>query len=88
MFGPATDGGFWLFGLNKTARTKSPFGRVRWSGPHAMADVKANLSAEARVAELPTLIDLDEAGRLAQLDPRTSKSVRVKIGTCPDKFYV
>ncbi|NQY95584.1 MAG: DUF2064 domain-containing protein [Henriciella sp.] len=61
VFGPATDGGFWLFGQNKTARTKSPFGNVRWSGPHAMADVKANLSTAARVAELPTLIDIDEA---------------------------
>lgn len=61
VFGPATDGGFWLFGLNKTARTRSPFGNVRWSGPHAMADVRANLPAGSRVAELPTLIDLDEA---------------------------
>lgn len=62
VFGPASDGGFWLFGLNKTARTPSPFAPVRWSGPHAMADVRANLRNGARVAELPTLIDLDEAG--------------------------
>jgi len=61
VFGPASDGGFWLFGLNKSARTKSPFGNVRWSGPHALSDVKANLPIGARVAELPTLIDLDEA---------------------------
>ena len=61
VFGPASDGGFWLFGLNKTARTRSPFGPVRWSGPHAMADVRRNLPARARVAELPMLIDLDEA---------------------------
>lgn len=61
VFGPATDGGFWLFGLNKTARTRSPFAAVRWSGPHAMADVRANLPKSARVAELPRLIDIDEA---------------------------
>ena len=61
VFGPATDGGFWLFGLNKTARTRSPFEQVRWSGPHAMADVHGNLPKRARVAELPTLIDIDEA---------------------------
>lgn len=61
VFGPASDGGFWLFGLNKTARTRSPFEPVRWSGPHAMADVRGNLPKRARVAELPTLIDLDEA---------------------------
>lgn len=62
VFGPATDGGFWLFGMNKGPRTISPFGNgVRWSGPHAMADVRANLGAGARIAELPTLIDIDEA---------------------------
>lgn len=61
VFGPSTDGGFWLFGLNKRARTTSPFSPVRWSGPHAMDDVRANLPEAARVALLPTLIDIDEA---------------------------
>lgn len=63
VFGPASDGGFWLFGLTKTARTKSPFAPVRWSGPRAMADVRRNLGA-ARTALLPELIDLDEADDL------------------------
>lgn len=61
VFGPAPDGGFWLFGLNKTARTKSPFNKVRWSGPHAMEDVWANLPDTATVGILPQLIDIDEA---------------------------
>ena len=61
VFGPARDGGFWLFGLNKGPRTRSPFGKARWSGPHAMTDVWGNLPAAARVAVLPTLIDIDEA---------------------------
>ncbi len=61
VFGPSSDGGFWLFGLNKTKRTPSPFAPVRWSGPHAMADVRANLKTTAKVALLPTLIDIDEA---------------------------
>lgn len=61
VFGPASDGGFWLFGLSQRARSTSPFGNVRWSGPHAMADVKDNLPKGARVAELPVLIDIDEA---------------------------
>ena len=61
VFGPAQDGGFWLFGINKTARTKSPFYGVRWSGPHAMEDVWANLRTDATVAVLPQLIDIDEA---------------------------
>ncbi|MCR9194416.1 MAG: DUF2064 domain-containing protein [Hyphomonas sp.] len=61
VFGPASDGGFWLFGLSQRARATSPFGNVRWSGPHAMADVRANLPNDARVAELPVLIDIDDA---------------------------
>lgn len=61
VFGPARDGGFWLFGLNKSARTRSPFAPVRWSGPHAMADVRSNLGQDTRVATLRTLIDIDEA---------------------------
>ena len=61
VFGPARDGGFWLFGLNKGPRTRSPFGKVRWSGPHAMEDVWGNLPPHARVGLLPTLIDIDEA---------------------------
>ncbi|MEM1087350.1 MAG: TIGR04282 family arsenosugar biosynthesis glycosyltransferase [Pseudomonadota bacterium] len=61
IFGPATDGGFWLFGLNKTARMRSPFHDVRWSTQHALGDVRANLPADGRIAYLPTLIDIDEA---------------------------
>lgn len=65
VFGPAQDGGFWLFGLNKTARTRSPFSNVRWSGPHAMEDVWANLPEHASVAVLEQLIDIDDAKDLA-----------------------
>lgn len=61
VFGPAADGGFWLFGINKRTGTGSPFGNVRWSGPHAMADVRDNLPKHAAVALLPMLIDIDEA---------------------------
>lgn len=61
VFGPAEDGGFWLFGLNTSARTQSPFDHVRWSTPDAMADVQANLPSGSRIALLDTLIDLDDA---------------------------
>lgn len=60
VFGPAQDGGFWVFGINKSARTKSPFYDVRWSGPHAMEDVWANLPDTASVAVLPQLLDIDD----------------------------
>lgn len=62
VFGPASDGGFWLFGLNKRHGTPSPFANVRWSGPHAMQDVWSNLPANASVGLLPVLADIDEAG--------------------------
>lgn len=61
VFGPALDGGFWLFGMHKGPRTRSPFGRVRWSGPHAMEDVWSHLPEDARVSLLPPLIDIDAA---------------------------
>lgn len=61
VFGPASDGGFWLFGLVKSPHTPSPFHNVRWSSPHAMHDVQANLPDSATVAQLPELIDIDDA---------------------------
>lgn len=61
VFGPASDGGFWLFGLMKGPRTPSPFRGVRWSGPHALSDVRANLSNGTNVALLLELIDIDDA---------------------------
>lgn len=61
VFGPARDGGFWLFGLRKGLRTVAPFDGVRWSGPHAMEDVWSRLPATSRIGLLDTLIDIDEA---------------------------
>ncbi len=60
VFGPAIDGGFWLFGLHKGPRTKPPFDGVRWSGPHAMEDVWSRLPAYSRIDLLDQLIDIDE----------------------------
>ena len=62
VFGPARDGGFWLFGLHKGPRTLAPFAGVRWSGPHAMEDVWSRLPAQSRIGLLDVLIDIDEAG--------------------------
>lgn len=61
VFGPARDGGFWVFGLNKGPGTGAPFSGVRWSGPHAMRDVRDRLPAGSRVGVLRELIDIDEA---------------------------
>jgi hypothetical protein len=59
VLGPASDGGYWLAGLSRR-RPLHPFGNVRWSGPHALADTLANLAGH-RVALLRELRDVDTA---------------------------
>lgn len=65
VFGPATDGGYWLVGLKRRPRVPRIFQAVRWSSPHALADTLANLGglSIARVAILP---DVDTAEDLAR----------------------
>jgi rSAM/selenodomain-associated transferase 1 len=60
VFGPATDGGYWLVGLRRRPRLLQPFAGVRWSGPHALSDTLANLEGHA-VAFAATLADVDDA---------------------------
>lgn len=68
VFGPATDGGYWLVGLGPR-RPARPFARVRWSTRHALADTLANFRAH-RVALLRRLQDVDTAEDLARLRGR------------------
>lgn len=63
VFGPATDGGYWLVGMKRRPRCPSLFDRVRWSSPHALADTRANCAGLA-VALTQTLADVDEAADL------------------------
>ena len=57
VFGPASDGGFWLVGC----RHRLPdFGQVRWSSPQALADVLANLPKTLSVGFTATLDDVDD----------------------------
>lgn len=58
VFGRAADGGYWLVGMRRRPRLLSPFGNVRWSGPHALADTLRNLEGH-RVAFAATLSDVD-----------------------------
>jgi glycosyltransferase A (GT-A) superfamily protein (DUF2064 family) len=58
VFGRAPDGGYWLVGLKRIPHLLKPFARVRWSGPHALADTLANLR-EKRIAFVATLGDVD-----------------------------
>ncbi len=59
VFGPATDGGYWLVGL-KRARPQPPrfFDNVRWSTRHALADTIATLP-DHRIGLIATLRDVD-----------------------------
>ena len=64
VFGPATDGGFWLVGLkHPRAATADLFRGVRWSTPHALADSLATLR-DRRVARADMLSDVDTAADL------------------------
>jgi rSAM/selenodomain-associated transferase 1 len=59
VFGPATDGGYWLIGLKHPHRQPPGFFRhVRWSTEHALADSRATLPGY-RIAEVDTLQDVD-----------------------------
>lgn len=61
VFGPATDGGYWLIGL---ARRRPPprglFRGVRWSTEHALADTLASLPGHFRIALLEHCADIDD----------------------------
>jgi rSAM/selenodomain-associated transferase 1 len=63
VFGPATDGGYWLIGLKRRPRLLNPFGGVRWSSPHALTDTLSNLAGR-RIAFAVTLGDVDCADAL------------------------
>lgn len=62
VFGPATDGGYWLAGFNR-APPAGTFENVRWSTRHALADSVASVP-DLRIAYADTLHDVDEAADL------------------------
>jgi len=65
VFGPASDGGFWLMGA-RAPLPPSTFDGVRWSSEHTLADMRARVG---EVAVLRTLTDVDDLAAL-----RKSKS--------------
>ena len=71
VVGPADDGGFWLVGMRRRPRAPRHlaarmFAGVRWSTPHALADLLANLNGHARVALTDTLSDIDTGADYAR----------------------
>lgn len=69
VFGPATDGGFWLVGARRSPCLPPLFGRVRWSSRHALKDAIANLPRRVSVGFAATLEDVDDAAAYRRLMP-------------------
>lgn len=68
VFGPAADGGFWLVGARRSPRLPL-FGKVRWSGPHALEDALAKLPRRVSVGFAARLEDVDDGGAYRRLAP-------------------
>ena len=65
VFGPATDGGYWLVGLQRNRPLPiGLFENVRWSSPHALADSIATM-APLSPTMVAILQDIDTADDLA-----------------------
>jgi uncharacterized protein len=62
VFGPATDGGFWLIGMSARCARQARLTHVRWSHPATFTDTLATLPKSWRVSYLRELEDVDDAG--------------------------
>lgn len=70
VFGPAADGGFWLVGARRRPRLPRLFERVRWSGPHALADTLGGAPRGVTIGFVDRLEDVDDAEVYRRLRPR------------------
>lgn len=62
VFGPASDGGYWLIGARRARPLpRLLFDKVRWSTAHALADTLGTIPAEHTVGIADTLDDVDDA---------------------------
>ena len=65
VFGPASDGGFWLVGARRVRPLPHTLFRgTRWSTPHALADSLASLPSGCSVASADVLDDVDDLAGL------------------------
>ncbi len=68
VFGPAPDGGYWLFGLKRMSVPATLFQGVRWSSEHALSDTIKSLGG-GRVAFVDLLRDVDTVADLGAVFP-------------------
>jgi uncharacterized protein len=66
VFGPASDGGYWLVGLKRRPSCPRIFKSVRWSTAFALGDTKANLKGRT-VTQIGGKDDVDDGRDLARL---------------------
>lgn len=64
VFGPATDGGYWLIGMGPKCARRAQLDRIRWSSPHTLTDTIGRLPPQWSVAFLRELEDVDDADSL------------------------
>ena len=76
VFGPATDGGFWLVGLRRRPRALEVFDSVDWSAPQTLDQTLANLPEGTRVEIIDTLCDIDDADDLVRWRARERRERR------------
>ena len=78
VFGPSTDGGFWLVGAPWSASLpNSIFTNCRWSTEYALMDAKRSLS-DRTSEDVATLSDVDDVNDLLEFGfAMTTKNIRV-----------
>ena len=78
VFGPSTDGGFWLVGAPRSASLpNSIFTNCRWSTEYALMDAKRSLSDRSS-EDVATLSDVDDVNDLLEFGfAMTTKNIRV-----------
>jgi len=73
VFGPATDGGYWLVGCRRRPRIPHMFDDVRWSTEHALADTLANVDKGGFSRQiLNVLEDVDDAASYVRWQRKSS----------------
>lgn len=59
VFGPATDGGYWLVGAKRRPCVLNPFQGVPWSTAEALSDTLRRVPKGCKIAFIETLSDVD-----------------------------
>lgn len=77
VFGPASDGGFWLVGCKRRPCVPQAFCNVRWSTADTLADSRANL-AHLSVANAALLDDVDDLADLERTGGAYGRMVRFR----------